>query len=382
MGLIGLHSRKISLWAFACALFVACSERVASIDNLLMYELKPNDITEEVSDLSGYISELEVVTLSKDSIAFKSINKLLVSNRYYIVLSGGVVFSVSIEDYNLIKIGDVGRGPGEYLSIKDIAISPDNKELWCLELYNSILRYDISDGAFLGKIEIPKNIGYAKAIVPLNPDEFGLYIPNPTSGFCLNFFNSDGKDLGSALDYKQYNFDMGFSIPVTVTDGNTYAISPESKMPSVVYRNGIPEMQLRFDFGNKNVPDKFYSVNQRDPWIYLDEIFKRDYYKHVSSVYFPNDDICFRVFGEGSSSWNYYINEARTHGIRWQSKGISAPPIHPIASSGGYVFFPFEDYGYLTLEEEEDELKRIALEKYGMPEQQGMFIIKVRFDVK
>ncbi len=364
------------------SILIACSGRQMSYEGIPLLECKPNSITVEVSELSSYISELEVFPLAKDTIAFKGVAKLLISDRH-IVLSGGVVFSISTEGDNLMKIGNVGRGPGEYLSIKDIALSPDGKELWCLELYNSVLRYNSTDGIFLGKVDVPMAIGYAKGVIPMSPTVFALYIPNPTSGHCLKFFDINGNETGHAMPYCKYNFDMGFSIPVTVTDGRVYAVSPESKTPTVVYCDGIPKRQHLFDFDKKNVPDAYYSLNQEDPWNVLGELFEQDYYKQVSSVFFPKGDFCFRAFGKESSSWNYYINKEFTKGIRWPSVGVFTPPICPIASDDGYVYFPYEDYGYLSLEEEKDALKRLVIQQYGLPEHTGAtYVIKAKFDVE
>lgn len=363
-------------------LLLGCTNNRSYDENIPLFVLRANSVTDEVTDLSSYISELEVIPLVKDTTAFRGVTKLLISDRYF-VLSGGVVFSTSLDGVDWIKIGNVGRGPGEYLSVKDIAISPDGKELWCIELYNSVLRYNAVNGVFKGKVDIPKNVGYVKGIIPVSPTEFALYIPNPTSGYCLKYYDINGREQGSEMPYLQYNFDMGFSIPITVSEGTIYSVSPESKMPTVVYRNGKPEMQFVFDFGSKTPPDKYYSLKQDDPWKGLGELFELDYFKSVSSVFFINDEMYFRAFGRGSSSWNYYINKDRTRGIRWQSIGVMSPPICSIASTEGYTFFPYEDYGYIGFEEEKDALKKLVIEKYGLPEHAGgTFIIKVKFDVK
>jgi len=382
MEIFGFRIKVILLLLLVSGPFWGCSDR-DNPDGLPLIVIQPNRITEEVSNLSSYVSELEVFPLVNDTTAFKGVTKLLISNNYFI-LSGGVVFAESFAGSELRKIGNIGRGPGEYLSIKDIAISPDGKELWCLELYNSILRYDAEDGHFLGKVDITKEIGYVKGIIPISPTELALYIPNPTTtGYCLSFYNTNGKETGNAMPYSQYNFDMGFSLPVAVSDDDIYAISPESKMPSIIYHNGIPEKQYVFDFGNKTPPDKYYSLNQDDPWGGFGELFEMDYYKHISSLFFPKDDICFRAFGKDSSSWNYYINKEKTRGIRWESVGVMTPPICPIAAEDGYVYFPYDDYGYLSLKDEKDILKKLVIEKFGLPERpKATFLIKVKFSVQ
>lgn len=382
METIGYHIKVVLLPLLAFGVLFGCSNDGSYYENTPQKILHPYSVTDEVFDLSSYISELDVIPLVNDTLAFKGITKLLISDKYFF-LTGGIAFSASLEGNDLRMLGNVGRGPGEYLSIKDIALSPDGKELWCVELYNSVLRYNTEDGIFLGKVSISKDIGYVKGIIPISPTEFALYSPNPTSGYCLKIYDFDGRVKKSGMPYSQFNFDMGFSVPTTVSDGTTYAISPESKMPTVVYRQGQPDMLLVFDFGRKAVPDKYYSLSQENPWNNLGEMFEQDCLKQVSSVFFPNNDICFRVFGKDSSSWNYYMNKDGTRGIRWQSIGVMAPPICPIASAEGYVYFPYDDYGFLSLEEEKDPLKKIVIGKYGLPEHPGKtYIIKARFDVK
>ena len=59
------------------------------------------------------------------------------------------------------------------------------------------------------------------------------------------------------------------------------------------------------------------------------------------------------------------------------------PPICPIAAEDGYVYFPYDDYGYLSLKDEKDILKKLVIEKFGLPERpKATFLIKVKFSVQ
>ena len=58
------------------------------------------------------------------------------------------------------------------------------------------------------------------------------------------------------------------------------------------------------------------------------------------------------------------------------------PPVCAVSSEDGWLYFPYEDYGYIPLEEEKDPLKKLVIDKFGMPDDEGEFcLIKVKFHV-
>jgi len=350
--------------------------------------IEPLESSDVVSKLGSHIVDVELIRIDSDSLMFSGINKLLLTDCYYI-LSGGVVFSVSRDGKQLGRVGNVGRGPGEYLSIKDIALSLDNKELWCLDSDNSVLRYSIPELKFIAKIVPSNDTGYVRALVPMEGNTLGLYIPNPRNRelldgvkekfYCLRIYDMNGIEVGKDLLWTGFNINSGFSVPISFSDHGRSVLSPEGSVPSIVYENGKESGRLQFDFGKKNIPDTFFSSG--DPWSKITELFMMDCYKLTSSVYFMDGGMYLRSFGEDSSSWNFYLNEDGSKGFRWRSEPMMTPPIFALASEGGYLYFAYDDYGQIPEGTEKDPLKRVVLSRFGFPAHPVMeCLIKVKFE--
>lgn len=378
------HSRKTSP-LLLCLIALSCSSR-PGVEDTVSWQVSPLRATEEVDDLAPYVSELEVFPVGSDGIARPGISKILFSDPI-VFLSGGVAFSASPDWKTVKQIGNIGRGPAEYLSVKDIMINAAGDELWCMDVLNSILRYDLSTMSFMGKVECEKK-GYARAMIPLENNGVALYTPNPPGAFpekhetfyCLSYYTASGKTVDQWLPWTQFNVMAGFSNPVSTAAPNTSILIPESSNIAYVFENNGLDHQIIFDFGNKWIPLNFINPKDGDHARKVGDLFDLDCFKLISSVFFPAGDLYFHAFGKESSSWNFFISKDGTNGIRWRSVGGMAPPISAIASRDEYLYFMYDDYGYA--EEEQDPLKRLVIEKYGLPVEIGStYLIKVRFDV-
>lgn len=345
--------------------------------------IEPLSTTHEITDLTSFIEKIELVPVSVDPLPFSSVVKMLPAKVFFI-LSGGVVYSVSRDGREVKKIGNVGRGPGEYIMLKDIALNMTESELWCLDTFNDILKYDVETGSFIEKVDIGQEIGAARAIVPMIDDNFAMYVPNPPEvgkdSWCLRFYDKNGRERGKGLKSDCFNIDMGFSVPVSRSDGGVYVLSPESSCPSMVFGKGEHVDRFFFDFGKKNVPEDFFE-GCVSPWEKVGEVFERDFFKIVSAVYFLKDGIYFRAFGKESSSWNFILDKEGNKGIRWQSVGIMTPPVFAVSSEDGWLYFPYEDYGSIPIEEEKDPLKKFVINKFGMPESGFFCFLKIKIRV-
>jgi len=72
------------------------------------------------------------------------------NDRIYVYDSGfpGHLHCFDLQGKFLFKVGSVGQGPGEYVSLLDFAIDIENKCLWLGDTANKILKYDL-DGNFI-----------------------------------------------------------------------------------------------------------------------------------------------------------------------------------------------------------------------------------------
>ena len=335
-----------------------------------------------------YVSDIEVIQVGADSTGFPGLSKILYADPI-VFLAGGVVFVTTPAFQDIYKVGDVGRGPGEYLSIKDIAISADCNEIWCMDVLNSVFRYDINTLAFLGKIEFKKDKEeYARAMIPQENEIVALYTPNPVGFFphdhetfnCLTYFNLSGNVVDRQLPWTQVNVMAGFSNPVSTKISGEYILTPESSNIAYVFNNSGLDHQIFFDFGSKWIPEKYFTPKGGDPSAKIGDLFEKDCFKLISSVFYLGDNLYFHAFGKDSASWNFFLPKNGSRGIRWRSIGTGAPPISAIASDGEYLIFNYEDYG--SIEAEHDPLKQCVIRKFGLPQKPGFtHLIKVKIHV-
>lgn len=383
----------VRVLAFIILLFLSLNScgnhRTENDSSIPEKHFKPLEATKEKEDLSDCITDIELVQINSDGVVFSGMTKLVVGDVRFYLVSGGVVYSASKDGKDVQRIGHLGRGAGEYLSIKDITLNPSQKELWCLDVNNAVLRYDCSNGGFLGKVDPGPTIGYVRAIFPVSEDSFALFSPNPLddgasheSFHCLRYYNLDSKELGKKMKWERFNADLGFSIPVT-RNGLQFILAPTTFSPAIVFQNGNEMEHVIFDFGRKGVPDNYFSKDVHEAWRNVSALFDADCYKCVSAIYFLGDKVYFQAFGKESSVWNFLMDIEGAKGIRWPSIGGAAPPVSALSSDGGYLFFPYCDYGHASLEEEKDPLKRYVLQKFGRPcDKDASYIVKVKMHVE
>ena len=171
------HNNKIVLLFLSLSLMSSCSPPRG--DKMDSCHYVPLRTTEEVTDLTPFVSNLDLIKVGAGDDGLPGISKILFSEPL-VLLSGGVVYSASSDFKDITKVGNVGRGPGEYLSIKDIAINSLGDEIWCMDVLNSVLRYDLMSLGYLGRIDFQKNAReYARAMIPQKNNSVALYTPNP-----------------------------------------------------------------------------------------------------------------------------------------------------------------------------------------------------------
>lgn len=371
------------------ALFLLCSCSYSVEDNIDALHYAPLKTTEEVDNLLQYVSDLELVKVGTGETAYPAISKILFGEPI-IFLSGGVVYSASSDFLAIQRVGNIGRGPGEYLSVKDIAINSQCDEIWCMDVLNSVLRYDLKSLDYLGRIDFQKDEReYARAMIPQENNFIALYTPNPDGNisqgqktfYCLSYFNETGKEIEKKLPWTKYNVMAGFSNPVSVAADRQYVLSPESSNIAYVFDDKGTCKRIEFDFDSKWIPSGFFNHKEGDPIRKVGDLFEMDCFKLISSIYYLGNNLYFHAYGKDSSSWNFFLPQGRTNGIRWKSIGISSPPIYSVASDGEYLYFPYDDYG--LVEEEKDPLKCLVINKFGIPDEVGSsYLIKVKFHVE
>jgi hypothetical protein len=143
---------------FILLLFISCSSKN---DNAL----KSNEISIFKNNLESLnssqfvdsISFIALETNSKNIIG--SITKLIKTNDKYFILdtkSAKKLLVFSITGRFLYSIGNLGKGPGEYLNIMDFTIDDKNNYILIIDNLQKIIKTDL-DGNFISEKKVPKD---------------------------------------------------------------------------------------------------------------------------------------------------------------------------------------------------------------------------------
>ncbi|WP_270542351.1 6-bladed beta-propeller [Butyricimonas paravirosa] len=172
----------------------------------------PNTITPleqaiVVNDFSEYIDSMAIVHLEATPESFITyIKKILITkNKDIIILNSTGILVFDHYGKFLRKIGSRGRGPEEYVALRDICLSNDYQQILALDCTNQIITYNLDDGKFIKRTIIKMNdpdkqyLDFLE-ICPSNNNGFFLFCCNPPDicdfsqdFFCLIEFDKDGE---------------------------------------------------------------------------------------------------------------------------------------------------------------------------------------------
>jgi len=154
---------KYMMYLYILNYFTSCvvsSGIVSTGDELLMI---PVDVAQnspvKLSEISEDIKKVELET-TKDFLIGHIVQVVCGDDRVFVLdaQAGSRIHVFDLSGKFLFAINKRGRGPGEYLFIKNITADKENKHLYIVSMSNKILRYDW-DGKFIDeytRVEFPE----------------------------------------------------------------------------------------------------------------------------------------------------------------------------------------------------------------------------------
>lgn len=139
-------SKLVAVFVAALALFASCGngvdkETVSEIDIALDFPKKENLVN--LSDIADRVSFIPLAT--NDSCRIGSVDKLIVTDKYFVVVDKSLAASVFVFDKSgrfINRIGDRGHSKKEYLRLEDVVI--DGNNAYVLDTKGKkIINYDI-----------------------------------------------------------------------------------------------------------------------------------------------------------------------------------------------------------------------------------------------
>ena len=201
------------------------------------YTITPLEQAIVVDDFSEYIDSMAIVNLEATPESFITyIKKILITkSKDIIILNSTGILVFDRHGKFLRKIGSCGRGPEEYIALRDICLSNDYQQLLALDCTNQIITYNLNDGEFIKRTTTKMNdpdkqyLDFLE-ICPSNNNGFFLFCCNPPDisdfsqdFFCLIEFDKDGEFKNKFL--QRIDFILPSDI-ISQSYNNEYIIRP------------------------------------------------------------------------------------------------------------------------------------------------------------
>lgn len=337
-----------------------------------------------VNDLLPYIDSVEVVPLETTGKALIGLvgKILLLPNGNVLIKSTASMFMFSPKGKFLFQIGKNGRGPEEYLTIDDVCLSQDARELWILGGCE-IVKYSTETGQFIRKttLELPEICNGFDAIASgPGHSAFLYYCPQMDENnfsedfYCLYRYDEQGRILQKFLPRKDYGLNIAL---ITQTSDNRYILRPQDSDNICYYlSDSLPVPRVKIDFGKETIKNRYSS----DLQTYL----RSDYYKMPVYIYDTRDYFYFSYCGPEATDCYCIHSFKNSKTITWERKGDDADGMFMIGGADKDFFYgiynDYRDWDEILLNRQ-DLLKRAIIQKTHLriPEDSNPLLVKVKF---
>ena len=365
-----------SFFFFSFFLFLAGCGNQSKPISVEQEIITPLSAGNAVDDLLPYIDSVEVVPLETTGKALIGLvgKILLLPNGNVLIKSTASMFMFSPEGKFLFQIGKNGRGPEEYLTIDDVCLSQDARELWILGGCE-IVKYSTETGRFIRKttLELPEICNGFDAIASgPGHSAFLYYCPQMDENnfsedfYCLYCYDEQGRILQKFLPRKDYGLNIAL---ITQASDNRYILRPQDSDNICYYlSDSLPVPRVKIDFGKETIKNRYSS----DLQTYL----RSDYYKMPVYIYDTRDYFYFSYCGPEATDCYCIHSFKNSKTITWERKGDDADGMFMIGGADK----DYRDWDEILLNRQ-DLLKRAIIQKTHLriPEDSNPLLVKVKF---
>ncbi len=373
-----------SFFFFSFFLFLAGCGNQSKPVSVEQEIITPLSAGNAVNDLLPYIDSVEVVPLETTGKALIGLvgKILLLPNGNVLIKSTASMFMFSPEGKFLFQIGKNGRGPEEYLTIDDVCLSQDARELWILGGCE-IVKYSTETGQFIRKttLELPEICNGFDAIASgPGHSAFLYYCPQMDENnfsedfYCLYRYDEQGRILQKFLPRKDYGLNIAL---ITQASDNRYILRPQDSDNICYYlSDSLPVPRVKIDFGKETIKNRYSS----DLQTYL----RSDYYKMPVYIYDTRDYFYFSYCGPEATDCYCIHSFKNSKTITWERKGDDADGMFMIGGADKDFFYgiynDYRDWDEILLNRQ-DLLKRAIIQKTHLriPEDSNPLLVKVKF---
>lgn len=345
-----------------------------------------------VKEMKNILETIELIELevSNESLITDIKKVLIPNNEHLIIQSGNDVLLYDKDGKYQFNLGSRGRGPNEYISIRDICMSKCKEKLVILDCFNNLLIYNLSDGKFVQKHSVtpPEDYPDFDAICP-SPNGFYLFACNPLDEennenfYCLLEYDKESEMINKFLKRKDYVFPVSL---MTQSYDNNYIIRPQEG-DKICYKtsdSGLVEW-LKIDFGKEHIPSNFVVTPKGEDYDIRSFMFA-EYYKLPINIYDTHKQLYFRCCGPKASEHYFLTADNMEKSITWKHDMDTDGKLFQIVASDSLFFYGiYDDYSITDTEQFEciqNPLKReiVSRNKLILKDDQNPVLVKLKMN--
>lgn len=268
---------KLFLFLFILHIVViSCTTKqkeTQSNPNLLVIDLDDLKTKETVKASDFFKNPKSIILETNEKSLIGNIQQIYINDHYIVVFDDSKNLNILI--FNLDgtfshKIGELGRGAGEYISISDFTIDDKKDEIYLLDSEDAkVKKYHLNTGKFISSIPIHSkrasmhiqyqdNCLYVDANIK-SDEQFLLYQIDPKTG----------EEVASWLDADRYN--QGWMERYTISSSFFLSRNADVVKYAQVFMDTVVSIQ-------DNIISPFMVVKS-DKWVKLDELMNA-YHKY------------------------------------------------------------------------------------------------------
>jgi hypothetical protein len=323
-------------------------------------ELFPLDFT-PIAEVESLVDSVQIIALEEtDSSLLGEIEKILIDGQSrFIILAQNELFLFAADGRFLHRIGRQGRGPEEYVSIKDVCLTHSGAELLIYDGRQTVLKYAVESGQYRQTITLQgADNFFGEAIAPSADGGFYLvttdsenYSDVEQAFDCLYEFDAQGVLIDRSLPRTDYVIAMNL---VTQSYPNKYILRPLDA-DNVCYELGTepaPKPVYRLNFETQGVPPRY--VFDANGELDLQKYMFSDYFKMPIYIHENDQAFFFTAAGPEASSHDFIYLKESGKGVRLSSE---IPEMRPfIFRAVDRDFFYGVVYPGLLLEEDVNQM--------------------------
>ena len=268
---------KLFLFLFVLQIVViSCATKQKETQNnpdLLIIDLDNIKNKETVKASDFFKNSKSIILETSENSLIGNIKQIYINNHYIIVFDDSENLSVLV--FNLDgtfshKIGELGRGAGEYISISDFTVDDKKDEIYLLDSEDAkVKKYHLNTGKFINSIPINGK----RASMHIQYQDYNLYVDaniKSDEQYLLYQINQEtGEEVASWLDADRYN--QGWMERFTM--GNSFFLSRNAD--AVKYTQVFMDTVISI---HDNIISPFMVVKS-DKWVKRDELLNA-YHKY------------------------------------------------------------------------------------------------------